>query len=670
MQTLKQITILLICITFISCGKENVDITTFSPNTNLALKTSIKDGVLSYTVTLDGKTIVAPSKLGFKLKSGKPFNKFTAHKTKRLEIDRTWENIWGENKTVKEEYNQLLIELEDQHQNRKINFRIRAFDDGVAFRFEFPKQENLTEFAITDELTEFNFTANHNTWWQKADFDTYENLYEKTRLKRTKNANTPLTMKSKDGHYISIHEANLTNYSGMTLKKKGDLGFEADLVPWKDSKIKVKAKAPFKTPWRTIQITKDAGKLIESDLLLCLNESNKLEHTKWIKPMKYIGIWWGIHIGVHTWTTGDRHGATTERAMQYIDFAAQNNIQAVLFEGWNKGWDEWGKRDAYLVPAEDFDLKKVARYAKEKDIQIIGHNETGGNVEAYEKFVEEIFEIYADLGIKAVKTGYVGGPVSNGEHHHGQWMVNHYRRIVELAAKYEIMLDVHEPIKPTGLRRTYPNMMTREGVRGGEWNAWSEGNPPEHTLIIPFTRMLAGPVDYTPGIFDLRYERYKGSRHHWNGSQPIEECRTHTTLARQLANMVILYSPLQMAADMIENYDAHPAFEFIKKLNVNYDKSLVPSGEIGEHIVVARKAGKEWFVGAATNDEAREIKLKFDFLTPETTYKATIYRDADSTDWLHNPTKYTIDSMEVNQKTEIQLKLPAGGGQAIYLQQQ
>ena len=383
--------------------------------------------------------------------------------------------------------------------------------------------------------------------------------------------------------------------------------------------------------------------------------------------MKYVGIWWGMHLGVESWVINDRHGATTENAKRYIDFAAANNIEAVMYEGWNEGWENWGGSQTfdYTRPYADFDIEEIARYAREKGVAIIGHHETGGNIMNYEKQLDKSYKWYADLGIHSVKTGYAGG-LPDGHNHHGQYNVRHYRNVVETAAKYHTTLDVHEPIKDTGIRRTYPNMMTREGARGMEWNAWSEGNPPEHHVMLPFTRLLAGPMDYTPGIFDIMYERAKNSpyRKQWN-MKDSKDCRINSTLAKQIANWVILYSPLQMAADMIENYEGHPAFQFFRDFDADCDWSEALAGEPGEFVVIVRRAGEKYFLGAATNEEAREVTVALDFLEKDKTYRAVIYADGKDADWVTNPTAYEIIEKQVTATDILSVNMAKGGGQAI-----
>lgn len=659
---------LLILFTGTAHSDSGVIPTLFSPDTKVNLKFALdRDGTPIYEVYKNDQPMLKPSRLGFAIKKQKPLMQFRLLSHHLRAHDRRWQAVWGERKAHRDHYNELFVALQERGGERLLNVRFRAFDDGVAFRYEFPEQSALEDFVITDELTEFVFADNYDTWWLEANYDSYEKLYRNTPLNDSLHVNTPVTLTSKDGVHLSVHEAALTNYPSMTLKRSATNTYTAELVPWADGD-KVKARAPMVSPWRTLQLSDDAAGLANSTMIVNLNEPNVLADTSWIRPMTYIGIWWGIHIGVHTWTVGERHGATTERAMEYIDFAAANNIGGVLIEGWNKGWEQWGERDAYVVPAEDFDLEKVAAYARKKGVRLVGHNETGGNVEAYERHADEIFALYASLGITTVKTGYVAEQgLANGEHHQGQWGVNHYRRIVQLAAKHRIMINVHEPIKDTGIRRTYPNMMTREGARGGEWNAWSEGNPPEHTLILPFTRLLGGPMDYTPGIFDIDFSNFSGKRFDGAGKPQTGNYRVHTTLARQLADMVILYSPLQMAADLVENYRGHPAFEFIRHLNVDFDESFVRDAKIGEAITVVRRAGDVWYIGSSTDHNARSMSLNLDFLAPGKKYRARLFVDAADAHWQKNPEAYIIDSAVVDATSTLSVALAPGGGAAIYL---
>jgi hypothetical protein len=472
-------------------------------------------------------------------------------------------------------------------------------------------------------------------------------------------------MKADGEVYISIHEANLTNYSGMTLKVDTDnYILTSELVGSADGS-KVKISTPFVTPWRTIQIAEKATDLIESNLIINLNEPNKLTDTSWIKPMKYVGIWWEMHIGKSTWDMASgKHGATTENAKYYIDFASENGFDAVLIEGWNTGWEHWFGLDDregvfdFVTPYKDYDLFEIANYALENKIKIIMHHETGAAPRTYEQQMDTAFVLCQELGINAVKTGYVQKIIPKGEYHHGQWMVNHYRNVLEKAAEHEIMVNAHEPIKDTGIRRTYPNMITREGLRGQEFNAWSAGgNPPEHLTIVPFTRMLAGPIDFTPGIFDIKLNDYKPDN------------QVNTTLAHQLALYVIIYSPLQMAADLPENYVDQPAFKFIRDVGLNWEETHVLEGEIGNYIVIARKerGTNNWFIGAITDEDSRQININLDFLDEDTAYSAEIYVDGKDAHWSENPKDINIYKKIINKDDVITLQLKEGGGAAVSL---
>ncbi len=651
-----------------SCSDKN-SYKALSPDKKIELTFLLENGKPYYEVTYNADTLIQKSALGFELKDQPALkDNFKILDAKITTADETWKQPWGQNKEIKDQHTLLTVHLQQTDENaRLMTLYFKVFNDGTAFRYEIPEQKNLKDFVIMNELSEFAVKGNPETWWIEANYDTYEKLYQKTPMDKAAWVATPVTMKMNDHAYISIHEAALTDYAGMTLKQNKPGVYEADLVPWANGD-KVRTSAPMKTPWRSIQISPDAAKLIESSLILNLNEPCKIEDTSWIKPMKYVGIWWGMHIGTQTWYTGPRHGATTKNTIDCIDFAAKHNIQGVVAEGWNAGWENWGSKDAFdfNTPAKDFDLDKVAEYAKEKGVMFIGHHETGGDIPSFESRVEESFKMFQKLGMHAVKTGYAGGIFPRGEHHHGQMMVNHYRKIVELAAKYQIVLDAHEPIKPTGIRRTWPNMMTREGVRGMEWNGWSDGNPPSHTVTLPFTRGLAGPMDYTPGTFDLLFKNAK-NRVKWN-DQDKGNSRTHTTLSRQIANWVILYSPLQMASDLPQNYEGHPAFQFFVDFDADIDETKVLDAKIGEYITIARRAGEKWFLGAGTNEEARTLHCDLSFLEDGVKYKAHIYKDADDSDYLTNPYAYKIESKEVDSKTTLELKLAAGGGEAIYFE--
>lgn len=638
-----------------------------SPDGRIRLAFTIDEqGTPLYSVKVDEKDFILPSELGFDSQNG--FNlhsNFQLTSTDFNSKDEIWNQPWGENKTIRNHYNEMAVHLEND-ENVKMTIRFKVFDDGLGFRYECTTPQTDSLF-LTNEYTAFNLAENGTSWSIPANFETYELLYRTMPIDELEDANTPMTFKTENGIYASIHEAALTDFPEMTLKKTENRHFKANLAPWPDG-IKARfAGNKFQTPWRTVQIAEQAVGLINSGLILNLNEPCALETTDWIKPMKYVGVWWGMHLGVESWVINDRHGATTENAKRYIDFAANNNIEGVLFEGWNEGWESWGGRQSfdYTKPYADFDIKEIVRYAKEKGIEIIGHHETGGNIPNYEAQLDKSYQWYADLGIHTVKTGYAGG-FTGGYLHHSQYGVRHYRKVVETAAKYHTTLDAHEPIKDTGIRRTYPNMMTREGARGMEWNAWSEGNPPAHYTTLPFTRLLGGPMDYTPGIFDITYERAKKSpnRKKWN-MMDSKDCRNNTTLAKQIANWVVLYSPLQMAADMIENYEGHPAFQFFRDFDADCDWSKAINGEPGEFVTIVRRADEKFFLGSITNEEARSLSIKLDFLKSGQKYEAVIYADGKDADWQTNPLSYEIVRKEVNSNDSITINMAKGGGQAI-----
>ncbi len=631
-----------------------------SPDGRIQILFQEEAGRISYQVAFDGEMLLEQSALGFRFKNAPDLgDNLRVEKVSRREFDETWQPVWGEESSIRNHFREMVLYLkETEEPNRRMQIVFRAYNDGVAFRYLLPRQPALQDVEITSEETRFRFAGNYTAWWIPADWDSYEHLYRQTPLSKVPGANTPITLMTEDSIYLSIHEAALTDYAGMTLKKVAGTTseFECDLVPWPDG-IKVRGTTPLKTPWRTIQIADRPGGLIESHLILNLNEPCALKDVSWIRPMKYVGIWWGMHIGKWTWYAGPKHGATTERTKKYMDFAAEHHIPAVLVEGWNRGWESWlkqGTKFSFTESYPDFDLEEVVRYGREKGVVLIGHHETGGNVPDYERQMEAAMSLYERLGVPAVKTGYAGKILPDGQHHHGQWMVRHYRRVVEAAARHHLMIDAHEQIKPTGIRRTYPNMLTREGVRGMEYNAWSEGNPPEHTTIVPFTRMLAGPLDYTPGIFNILFD-------------PSGKHRVHTTLAHQLALYVVLYSPLQMAADLVENYRNHPAFRFIEAVPVNWDETRVLNGRIGDYVTIVRRQGEHWFLGSVTDENARRLNIPLDFLSPGQTYRANLYIDAPEADWKSNPTAYRISEQTVSATDTLTLQLAPGGGAAVTL---
>ena len=658
----------ILCIGFLclaSCASPDTTEVT-SPDGRIRLAFLLDDGGrLAYQVEVDDTLFLSPSALGFQARDGVNLSEgFRLLGTDFAEADETWHQSWGENKTLRNHYREMAVRLSGEAGVR-LTLRFRVFDDGLGFRYEYDVP-GVDSLLLTDELTAFRMARDGTAWSIPANFDTYELTYRTLPLSGTETANTPITFRT-GGVYASIHEAALTDFPEMTLKNTGGTAFKSELAPWPDG-IKARFEGgTFKTPWRTVQIARRAVGLINSSLILNLNEPCALDSTDWIRPMKYVGVWWGMHLGVESWVINDRHGATTANAKRYIDFAAANQIQAVMFEGWNEGWENWGgnQRFDYTKPYADFDIEEIARYARQKGVEIIGHHETGGNILNYEAQLDKAYRWYAGLGIHSVKTGYAGG-LPGGHNHHGQYNVRHYRRVVETAARYHTTLDVHEPIKDTGIRRTYPNMMTREGARGMEWNAWSEGNAPEHHVMLPFTRLLAGPMDYTPGIFDILYERAKKNpaRKQWN-MKDSKDCRVNTTLAKQLACWVILYSPLQMAADMIENYEGHPAFQFFRDFDPDCDWSEALAGELGDYVAVVRRAGEDFFLGAATDESARTLRIPADFLEPGRTYLARIYADGPDADWTDNPLSYEITERRMTAADTLDIRMAAGGGQVI-----
>lgn len=639
-----------------------------SPDGNIRLAFHLDgNGGMAYCVSVGGAPFINLSAMGFEGRDGVNLSEgFQMENTEFCSANETWKQPWGENKTIRNHYNEMAVRLKGAADTR-LTVRFRVFDDGLGFRYEYqvPQADSL---FVMDEGTEFNLAQDGTSWSIPASSETYELLYRTLPISGVDNANTPMTFKTSGGVYASIHEAALTDFPEMTLTHTEGCGFKADLAPWPDG---VKARfggGSFTSPWRTVQIASQAVGLINSGLILNLNEPCALEgDLSWIRPMRYVGIWWGMHLGVETWTMDSRHGATTANAKRHIDFAVANGIEAVLFEGWNEGWESWGGRQNFdfTRPYADFDIREVVEYAKEKGVEVIGHHETGGNVFNYERQLDNAYKWYADLGVHSVKTGYAGG-LPAGFSHHGQFNVRHYRKVVRTAAKYHTTIDAHEPIKDTGIRRTYPNMMTREGARGMEWNAWSEGNPPEHTEILPFTRLLGGPMDYTPGVFDILYDRTRTSplRQKWN-DQDKGNSRVNTTLAKQIANWVVLYSPLQMASDLPENYEGHPAFQFFRDFDADCDWSKALQGEPGAFIAVVRKAKGKYYLGATTNAEARTLSIPLDFLEKDKKYRAVIYADGEDADWKTNPTSYRIAEREVTAADTLAAVMAAGGGQAV-----
>jgi len=652
---------------FTGCDQtKKVKWTIQSPDTNISLSFEVNEQGLYYQAAYKEQQVVSPSKLGFLLTDMPAMKEgFQVLDYSLKSVDETWELPWGEKREIQNNYSELIVELkETEGLYRQLNLVFRVFNDGIGFRYIFPEQQNLTDFIIADELTEINLTADYDSWSVQAyQPDRYEYLYEKHRLSELKDTvHTPLTMVNKsNGLALSVHEANLTDYASMTLYTEGSTKLKCDLVPWANG-VKVYAKTPFDTPWRTIQIADKATELITSDLILNLNEPCQLDDIDWIKPAKYIGIWWEMHIDKSTWGPGPRHGANTANVKKYMDFAADNGFQGVLVEGWNEGWDGpwWQNGDvfSFTKPYPDFDIAEITTYGQSKGVGLIGHHETGAGVSNYESQLDDAMAFYNQHGVAYVKTGYVNGEGMNKkEWHHSQYGVRHYRKVAEVAAKNKIMICAHEPIKATGIRRTFPNMMTREGARGQEFNAWGPdgGNPPNHEPTLVFTRMLAGPMDFTPGIFDISLPSKANNQ-------------VNTTLAKQLALYVTLYSPLQMAADLPENYENQPAFQFIKDVVVDWDDTKALNGEVGEFVTIARKDrnSENWFLGSLTNEKSRDLHIDLSFLDKGKKYKAEIYADGVDAHFKKNPLSINIYNRLVTSETAMDIYLAEGGGAAIF----
>jgi alpha-glucosidase len=643
-------------------------------------------GVLSYNVFYKGNMIIAKSRLGiyFNDASADHFvNNIKVQKPETASFNETWKTVWGYNATVKNNYNALVLHCDVMGEKLDVEFRV--FNEGLGFRYHVEKLPKLAVkiddpsavTEITGEATEFNIAEEGTAFWQplsKKYAEHFEARHITSAIAKIDSCNTPLTIKLKTGVHISIHEAALINYSSTILvNKKGTNNLSSFLAPWQgEENIAVKLNTTsFKTPWRTIQISPDAAGLINgAQMILNLNEPCKIENTEWIRPMKFNGVWWEMHLGLRSWANTKVHGATTANTKKYIDFAAANGLQATLVEGWNLGWETFmGKEEFnYTQAYSDYDLKYLADYAKKKGVQLMSHHETGNNLPDYESEMEDAYKQMQTLGQHSVKSGYVGDGAVLGKNywHQSQRMVEHIQLSVETAAKYQVSIDPHETIKPTGICRTYPNLMSGEGVRGNEFNAWSEGNLPEHEIILAFTRGLAGPMDYTPGIFDVLFK--EGSKRRATGdaqyTEPIKT-RVHTTLSKQLALYVCLYSPLVMAADLIENYQGNKAFQFIKDVPTTFDETKVIAAEIGDFYTVARRLGKNWYVGGITDENPRILKIDCSFLKPEKKYKAIIYGDSKKTDYEKNPSAYEIKEIEVTNKSIISWNVVKSGGVAI-----
>lgn len=672
-----------------------------SPDKNLTLKFSLGTaGTPEYELSYKGKSVIKPSKLGFQLKNADDLlNGFEIADTKQSTFDESWNPVWGEVKTIRNHYNELAVTIKQAASDRFIIVRFRLFNDGLGFRYEFPAQKNLNYFTVKEEKTQFALAGDHKAFWLPGDYDTQEystttsNLSEvrgKMKAAVTPNVSqktfsetglqTPLMMKSKDGLYINIHEAALINYSTMSLELNDqNMVLESVLTP---DAIGDKGylQAPTQSPWRTIIVSDKAGDILLSKTILNLNEPTKFKDVSWIKPIKYVGVWWEMITGKSTWAYNDldnvqlgitdyskttpngKHAANTKRVKEYIDFAAENGLDAVLVEGWNEGWEDWfGKTKDYVfdfvTPYPDFDVKELHRYAASKNVKIMMHHETSSSVRNYERHLDTAYKFMVDNGYNAVKSGYVGNIIPRGEHHYGQWLVNHYQYAIEKAAEYKIMVNAHEAVRPTGLSRTFPNLLANESARGTEYEAFG-GNNADHTTILPFTRLMGGPMDYTPGIFETKVSAYN----------PENNSFVHSTLARQLALYVTMYSPLQMAADLPETYHKFKdAFQFIKDVAVDWDDTKVLEAEPGDYITFARKAKgtNNWFVGSTCDEQGRVSKLNLDFLDAGKKYTATLYSDAKDAHYEKNPQAYVIKKMKVSKGTKLTQFCAPGGGYAI-----
>lgn len=697
---MKSICLLLMFATTVVLKAENVT----SPNGLLKLNFSLSEsGEPVYELFYKGKAVIKPSKLGLELKDAPGLMQgFTLVDTQTSTTDETWKPVWGEVNTIRNHYNELAVSLYQEKQERSITLRFRLFDDGLGFRYEFPLQKNLNYFVIKEECTQFAMAGNHTAFWIPGDYDTQEYDYTESKLTEirglmegaiTDNASqtqfsptgvqTSLQMKSADGLYINLHEAALVDYSCMHLNLDDEnLVFQSWLTPDAQGN-KGHMQTPCQSPWRTVIVSDDARDILASKITLNLNEPCAYEDVSWIKPVKYVGVWWEMIAGKSSWAYTDetlsvklgetdytklkpngRHGATNANVKRYIDFAAEHGFDQVLVEGWNEGWEDWfGHTKDYVfdfvTPYPDFDVKMLNEYAKSKGVKLMMHHETSSSVRNYERHMDKAYQFMVDNGYNAVKSGYVGNIIPRGEHHCGQWLNNHYLYAIKKAAEYKICVNAHEAVRPTGLCRTYPNLIGNESARGTEYEAFG-GNKPFHTTLLPFTRLIGGPMDYTPGIFDVKLD-FMGDLPHG---------RVQTTLAKQLALYLTMYSPLQMAADLVENYEKHmDAFQFIKDVAIDWDESKYLEAEPGDYITVARKAKgtNNWFVGGITDENARTSSFKLDFLEPGKLYVATLYADAKDADYMDNPTAYRIKKGLVSSKTALSVRQARSGGFALSL---
>ena len=657
---MKKITFVLIALAFVmtACGP---DTAVESPNGKLQVSFTLSDdGTPYYSVTKDGNLLILPSALGFELKDKSLSDGFTLQTSMRSSFDQTWETVWGEERMIRNRYNELIVHLHHAS-GAPLDITFRVFDDGFAFRYTFP--ERYDSLVILDEKTEYCFAELPEVWSIPWQTEYYEALWTKKAIGERQKANedtvcSPVTLEWKNGTYGFMHEAALTDYPAQNYILGEQIG--TFLTPLREG-VAAYVVSPFSTPWRFVILTDNLPDMMASRIMLNLNEPCKLSNTSWIRPMKFIGIWWGMHLELMTWYQGPKHGATTANMKRYLDFAKENGFGGVLAEGWNRGWEDWSHFDM-TTPYPDWDMEELSRYADSLGVQIIGHNETGGNAADYENQLEDAYRYHEAHGIHVIKTGYVSPIIlttDGPQYNRSQAGVRHYRKVIETAAEHQICIDNHEPVMPTGLQRSYPNLLTQEGVRGQEWNAWSKdgGSPAWHTTVLPFTRVMAGPVDYTPGVFNFANPVYP-------------QTRVHSTLANQLALFVVLYSPLQMACDLPENYERYPkAFQFIRDVPCDWEQSRLIDGKIGEYVMMARqeRGSEDWYVGAITNDDSREMSLPLDFLKEGKHYTATIYRDGEGADWKTNPYPVEIEQKEVTREDVLTLKLASGGGAAVQL---
>ncbi|MCX2678922.1 glycoside hydrolase family 97 protein [Galbibacter sp. EGI 63066] len=653
----------MVAITTVACQQESASTYEISsPGGINTVSFSLKNGTPQYSVSHGETVVLNPSEMGFVFRDNDSlYRNLEVVDTVQKSFDETWEQVWGEKKEIRNHYNELIVKLQEKSESkRKLNIEFRSFDDGVAFRYVFPEQGIKDSIFIMDELTEFELKDEGKAWWIPAYGEQrYEYLFENSAVSELDTVHTPLTIESENGLNLSIHEANLIDFASTTLVHTEGTSLKTDLAPWSDG-VKVRTTKSFTTPWRTIQIGEKPTDLITSYLILNLNPPNEIEDTSWIQPFTYMGIWWGMHIGKYTFWESENQGATTKNAKEHIDFAAKEGIDHLLIEGWNKGWTpQWYENAMHMFnftdEADDFDLEEVTDYAAENNVRIIGYHETGANIDNYLKQIDSAFALYNRVGIHDVKIGHVGSLLKMKEWHYGQFGVNYFRYVLKKAAEHKLTVLYHEPIKDTGERRTYPNMMAREGARGQEYNAWSEGNPPNYTTILPFTRLLSGPMDFTAGILDVEIKQGHPGR------------RVHSTAAKQLALLVTVFSPIQMLADLPENYEGQPALQFLKDVPTNWEDTKVLNGEIGEYITTIRKDidSDDWYLGSITNEEARDFTISLSFLDENATYEAQIYADAEGTDLTHNPTAIAISKKEVTAEDELKLHLGAGGGVAV-----